>query len=133
MNAPASIQPHAKMLRTWQLAILRFAVTHDNADRLNAIAIAGELDALGRTRDAWRTFSYFRKTSADLCAAILQPSEAAALILREYIARIDDIRLKRAFTAVVSIDAPEASLPRRTARRDIGLWRGLPARRNSSP
>ena len=133
MNAPPSIQPHAKMLRAWQLAILRFAVTHDNADRLNVITIAGELDALGRTGHSKATFSYFRRASAELCAAILQPDEPDNAVLREFIARTDDTRLRRAFTAVVSVEPQEARQPRRTARRDVGLWRGLPARRNSSP
>jgi hypothetical protein len=38
---------HAKTLRAWQLAILRFAVTLDNADRLTVMAIASEIDKLG--------------------------------------------------------------------------------------
>ena len=37
---------HAKALRAWQLAILRFAVTLDSADRLAAMAIANEIDRL---------------------------------------------------------------------------------------
>jgi len=35
------------MLRAWQLAPLRFAVTRDNVDRLNVIAIAQEMDRGG--------------------------------------------------------------------------------------
>ena len=35
---------NARTLRSWQLAILRFAVTLDNADRLALLAIAAELD-----------------------------------------------------------------------------------------
>jgi hypothetical protein len=35
---------HAKTLRAWQLAILRFAVTLDNADRLAVLMIASEID-----------------------------------------------------------------------------------------
>ena len=37
---------HAKTLRAWQLAILRFAVTLDNADRLAVFGIRGEIDRL---------------------------------------------------------------------------------------
>src|SRR6267378_852492 len=41
----------ARTLRAWQLAILRFAVTLDNADRLAIMAIAREIDRLGPERD----------------------------------------------------------------------------------
>src|SRR5258708_4145623 len=47
----------AKTLRAWQLAILRFAVTLDNADRLAVMAIAGEIDRLGH--DSKPDFSFF--------------------------------------------------------------------------
>jgi hypothetical protein len=35
------------MLRTWHLAILRFVVTLDNADRQNVLTIANDIDGLG--------------------------------------------------------------------------------------
>ena len=66
---------HARTLRAWQLAFLRFAVTLDNADRLAVLAIAAEMDRLDPVQDGKRTFGFFRKTSAELCAAILQPNE----------------------------------------------------------
>jgi hypothetical protein len=47
---------------------------------------------------------FFRRTSAELCAAIFQPSEPAAALLRDYIAQIDDHRLKRAFEAAIEED-----------------------------
>ncbi len=45
-NVPGA-EWHARTLRAWQLAILRFAVTLDKADRLAALAIASEIDRLG--------------------------------------------------------------------------------------
>ena len=36
----------ARTLRAWHLAILRFAVTLDNADRLAVLRIAHEIDGL---------------------------------------------------------------------------------------
>ena len=42
-NAPGS-ERHARTLRAWQLAILRFAVTLNNSDRLAVMAIASEID-----------------------------------------------------------------------------------------
>jgi hypothetical protein len=95
---------HAKTLRAWQLAILRFTVTLDNADRLAIMAIASEIDRLGPQHDGKLDFSFFRRTSAELCAAILQPNELASLVLRQYLARIDDHRLKRVFAATIEAD-----------------------------
>jgi hypothetical protein len=116
---------HAKALRAWQLAILRFAVTLDNADRLAIMAIASELDRLGPRQDGTAGFSFFRRTSAELCAAILQPNELASVVLRQYLARIDDDRLKRVFAATIETDRPKGSSVSKSFKRDKGLWRGL--------
>src|ERR1700681_4013492 len=90
---------NARTLRAWQLAILRFAVTLDNADRLAVMAIASEIDRLGPEQDGKPAFRFFRRTRAELCAAILQPNELTAALLRQYLARIGDDRLKRVFAA----------------------------------
>ena len=83
-------------LRAWHLAILRYAVTRDNADRLAVLRIAREIDRLEPGQDGRADFDFFRRTSAELCAAILQPNARASAILQQYLARIDDDRLKRA-------------------------------------
>jgi hypothetical protein len=116
---------HAKTLRAWQLAMLRFAVTLDNADRLAVMAIATEIDRLGPEHDGKPDFSFFRRTSAELCAAILQPNELTAALLRQYLARIDDDRLKRVFAATIQADQPKVSWAGKSFKRDRGLWRGL--------
>ena len=67
MCRQGSVEQHGKMLRSWQLAILRFAVTLDNADRL------------GRQHQAEPEFGFFRKTSSEVCAAILQRDETALM------------------------------------------------------
>lgn len=52
-----------KLVQSWLLALLRFAVTLDNNDRLAVHAIATEIDG----RDTQSTgFSFFRKTSVEL-------------------------------------------------------------------
>lgn len=121
---------HAKTLRAWQLAILRFAVTLDNADRLAVMAIAGEIDRLGPEQDGKPDFGFFRRTSAELCAAIPQPNELTSTVLRQYLARIDDDRLKRAFAAAIESDQPKASSVSKPFKRDNGLWKGLSSRGN---
>ncbi|MEA2918991.1 MAG: hypothetical protein QOJ15_11072 [Bradyrhizobium sp.] len=120
----------AKTLRAWQLAILRFAVTLDNADRLAVIAIAGEIDRLGPTHDSKADFSFFRRTSAELCAAILTPNELTPTVLRQYLARIDDDRLKHVFAATIEADQPKLSSISKPFKRDNGLWKGLSSRGN---
>src|SRR5262245_45115681 len=62
----------AELLRAWHLAILRFAVTHASADRLGVLAIANQIDRLGRPDKTSEGFRFFRKTSAELCAAIFR-------------------------------------------------------------
>jgi hypothetical protein len=121
---------HAKTLRAWQLAILRFAVTLDNADRLAVLAIASEIDRLGPARDGKADFGFFRRTSAALCAAILQPNELTSTVLRQYLARIDDDRLKRAFAAAIEFDQRKDSSISKPFKRDNGLWKGLSSRGN---
>ena len=92
MSRDFGMEWHARTLRAWQLAILRFAVTWDNADRLAVMAIANEIDRLGLQHSGKADFSFFRRTSAELCAAILQPDELASALLRQYLARIDEGR-----------------------------------------
>ena len=123
---------HAKTLRAWQLALLRFAVTLDNADRLAVLAIAAEMDRLHPARDGNPAFGFFRRTSAELCAAILQPNEHSSTLLRQYLARIDDERLRRAFAAAIEADQPRVASTSKSIRRDTGLWRGLSTRDNEA-
>ena len=118
---------HAGTLRAWQLALLRFAVTMDNADRLAVMAIAGEIDRLGPAHGDKPDFGFFLRTSAELCAAILRPNELTSTLLRQYLARIDDDRLKRVFSAAIEADQPRASVSK-PLKRESGLWKGLSAR-----
>jgi hypothetical protein len=119
------VDRHAKTVRGWQLAILRFAVTLDNADRLAVMAIANEIDRLGPRHAGKSAFDFFRKTSAQLCAAILRPDEPGSAVLQRYHARIDDHRIKRAFSAATGVDQPKRFSAGKSVTRDNGLWRGL--------
>jgi hypothetical protein len=127
LNFPGA-EWHARTLRAWQLAILRFAVTLDNADRLAAMAIANEIDRLGLQHDGKADFNFFRRTSVELCAAILRPNKLTAVILRQYLARVDDVRLKRIFAATIEADQPELPPVSKPLKRNDDLWRGLSSR-----
>ena len=123
---------HARTLRAWQLALLRFAVTLDNADRLAVLAIAAEMDRLHPVQDGKPAFGFFRRTSAELCAAILQPNDHSSTLLRQFLARMDDERLRRVFAAAIEADQPKVASTSKSIRRDTGLWRGLSTRDNQT-
>lgn len=123
----AKIEKHARTLRAWQLALLRFAVSLDNADRLAVLRIAAEIDRGGSRHDK-PDFRFFRNTSAELCAAILPPNASRAAVLHQFVAQIDDERLKRAFAAALEINQSKTRSAAKPARRGKSLWRGLSSR-----
>lgn len=120
-----------KLVQSWLLAVLRFAVTLDNNDRLAVHAIATEIDG----RDARSTgFSFFRKTSAELCNAIADPQHASSpAILQRHLDRMGSGRLKQAFAATVGLCGPQPGSKLKPAGPDgrHDLWKGLPARSRS--
>jgi hypothetical protein len=120
----------AGTLRAWHLAILRYAVTLDNADRLAVLRIAREIDGLHPRQDGSTDFEFFRRTSAELCAAIVQADERASAVLQQYLTRIDDDRLKRTFAAAIDARQPAVSPISRPARPRNNLWKGISARGN---
>jgi hypothetical protein len=116
-----------RTLRAWQLALLRYAVTLDHADRINVMAIAKEIDRGRRKPSEPASFTFFRKISTDLCAAIERPDESADT-LQHYLAQIEDDRLKRAFAGAIEIDQETLTVRKlRQPRDDSALWRGLTA------
>jgi hypothetical protein len=121
---------HAWMIRAWHLAILRFAVTQDNADKLGVFAIAAGIDRLGGSCDGKRQFGFFRKTSRELCASILRRNQTADATLQQYLAGIDNIRLKRVFAAAIAIEQPDTTAVKRRPSKTDKLWKGLPSRGN---
>jgi hypothetical protein len=56
---PRGRERHVRTLRAWQLAILRFAVTLDNSDRLAVMAIASEIDRLDPQQQGKPDFNFF--------------------------------------------------------------------------
>src|SRR5258706_4606608 len=89
-----------------------------------------------RDRQAWcparrqTGFQLLSRSSAELCAAILRPNELTPTVLRQYLARIDDDRLKRVFAATIETDQPKVSSISKRFKHDSGLWSGLSSRRS---
>jgi hypothetical protein len=123
------VERRAKRLRAWQLAVLRFAVTLDDADRLATLTIAREIDRPDPGRDGNPDFRFFRRTSAELCAAIMRPNRHSPTVLRQYLARIDDDRLRRIFAAAIDAEQPAVAPVGKPLKID-DLWKGLSSRRN---
>lgn len=125
-----SLERHERILRAWHLAILRFAVTRDDLDRLNVLAIAQEMDRSAETKRE-SEFRFFRKASAELCLAIPGQNEPALATLRSYLAQISEPRLKQAFAAAVGMPVSDATPAKRRPKQDQNLFRGLPVRKHS--
>lgn len=99
-DGDTSLDPHEKLVRDWTLSLLRFAVTHEPADQAAALALASELDS----RHGHGKLTFFQRTSATVCHAILVRDREGERTLAQHIRRIDHPRLKRAFAAAVRID-----------------------------
>lgn len=126
MNSNASVTVrHNKTLLAWQLALLRFAVTLADDDKLAVLAAAGEIDRLGLKGSSESDFRFFRRTSAKLCASISDPDKPGSQILQQYLAQIDDERLKRSFAAAIEYHWPEKPPVSKPTGRNDNLWRGL--------
>jgi hypothetical protein len=128
MTSQYLVESHGRMLRAWHLAILRFAVSLDKVDQLNVIAIANQIDRLGLHDEDRPNFSFFRKTSSEILTAILQLDETAEAILRQYLAQVDDVRLKRALVGVFGIEHGQQVSVKKRYRKGGDLWKGLPSR-----
>jgi hypothetical protein len=111
-------------IREWLLLLLRFAITHDPGDQAAVLSVASEIDTL-RLRRTQSAPSFFRRTSSEVCQAIItrdDPNRNA--ILAKHLARIDDLRLRRAFQAAIGHEdkPPHASCESKRPE----LWAGLP-------
>jgi len=133
MDSQRSLELHTRVLRIWHLAMLRFAVTRENADKLGVLTAANEIDRVGRGHESNPDFRFFRKTSTELCAAILGRNEAAEKMLRRYLAQIDEARLKRALAVALEIQLPQRTAVKERSKLGPSLWRGLPARGHLRP
>jgi DNA-binding GntR family transcriptional regulator len=117
----------SERIRNWLLAILRFAVTRDNTDRMCVLEVARQLDR--QDPDGNPAFSFFARTSTEICSAIVADDDAArAAALARHFNAIGDRRLKNALKAATGYQParPAASKPAGRAREY--LWKGLPSK-----
>jgi len=113
----------------WLLALLRFAITRDTADRTAAVEFARLLDA-GET-GAMRSATFFARTTVEVCQAIGANDRSQISILRRHLARIENPRLRNAFRAAVGLEASDA--PPSQALSRAYFWEGLSTSRVGAP
>jgi hypothetical protein len=104
------------------LGVLRFAITRERTDEAAALGVANEIDSLG-LQPGLPGPSFFRRTTSEICAAITAsdgPQRSA--ILGKHLARIEDLRLRRALQA--ACDLEERPLASRKDKQQY-LWAGL--------
>jgi hypothetical protein len=130
---PSLADGSRRLLHSWKLALLRFAVMRDESDRLNVAALAAELDRLGGRRTADETFHFFRRTSSQLCASVSGPPNNTADVLHRFCEQIEEPRLRFAFAAAVGITQLDpAPSQRARPKRNPDLFRGLRPRGTTS-
>ena len=85
----ANDKQNSQRIDDWLLALLRFAITRDTVDRTAATDLATK-------RTATRSATFFVRTTADVCQAIVRANDLRrVLILRSHLARIENPRLRR--------------------------------------
>jgi hypothetical protein len=119
----------SRRVREWLLLLLRFAITREHLDLSGALSQADELDSLGV---CWRPTAptFFRRTTNEVCEAIIASGNAQNQVLQRHLARIDNARLRRAFEGALGSRPSKLrdNAVKTTARRKPDLWKDLPSR-----
>ena len=117
-------------MRDWLLALLRYAVTLEEADHAALLAAAAELDRSG-ARSEQPAFDFFTRTSMEFCLALGAPDQPESrAVLQRLLRRIDDRRLRGALEGAIALARPVMPGPplgrseTRPGRRE-DLWKGL--------
>lgn len=117
----------SERIRNWLLAILRFAVTRDDTDRLCALEAARKLDR--HDPDGNPSFAFFARTSAEICNAIVADDDARRqAVLDRHFNAIEDHRLRDALKAATAFRPVRLTPSKPEKRTREYLWKGLPSR-----
>lgn len=127
----------SRKITNWLLTLLRFAVTRNNADRICVLEAAREIDRQSSGSDD-ASFSFFARTSAEICRAIVAHHDAGRqATLARHFNCIEDRRMRAALEAATecgSVEwasptpANEPMSPKPATRRRDDLWKGLRSR-----
>lgn len=124
----AQNERQSERIRNWLLAILRFAVTRDDTDRMYVLETARELDRQDPA-DGNPSFSFFGRTSAEICNAIVADDDAARqAVLTRHFNAIGDRRLRDALKAATEPQPVKLPSSKTVKHKRDYLWKGLLAR-----
>jgi hypothetical protein len=110
-------------LEDWLLALLRYAITRHEADRIAVHTLAKDMDALGG-RFSVPGFDFFCRSSQRLCDAIESGDPQAHADIEQFLKRIESTRLRHAFEAVLDLKSEAPKTQCQTQSR-AWLWKGL--------
>ena len=120
----------ARTLRAWQLAILRFAVTLDNADRLAVLRIAREIDGPDPSWTAALISNFFaapvQSFAPRFCSRTNLPPRSCDNIWPGSTMTVSSAT----FAAAIDAGQPAVSPISRPTRPRNNLWKGLSSRSN---
>lgn len=103
-GAPGQQDWLALRIRDWLSLLLCFAITRDPEDEAAALSMAADIDSLG-SRWGSSLPTFFRRTNNEVCSAICCSDDPEReIVLKRHLARIDDLRLRRAFRAAVDLE-----------------------------
>jgi hypothetical protein len=117
-----------RKVEEWLFAVLRFAVTREEADRDAILAVAANMDRLGAPAER-SGFAFFVRTSNEICNLIVSghdPEDKAALC--HYLNKIGNDRLRRALEGALGFQRFAQGSERMRGQHGGDLWRGLPSR-----
>jgi hypothetical protein len=124
----AGFEREMPKVEEWLFAVLRFAVTREDADRNALLVAAADMDRLGASTGG-SDFRFFARTSTELCALILgRQSLDNKATLRHRLGRIQCDRLRRALEAALEIERFAHRTTTMRGQHSEHLWRGLPVR-----
>jgi hypothetical protein len=117
-----------RKVEDWLFAILRFAVTRDEVDRATIMAAAARMDRPDGPLSQ-SDFSFFTKTSREICDSIARHERVAKLTIFDRCLReVGNDRLRRALAAALKNERPATATGKLGRRHGDDLWRGLPVR-----
>jgi hypothetical protein len=127
----------ARTINGWLLTVLRFAVTRENGDRMCVLEAARAID---RASGGQASFSFFVRTSAAICDAMVSPDDRARrAALNRYFGFVDDRRLRAALEIAAGVQEPPRARrhagpksvvsnragSKRAGSKPVDLWKGL--------
>lgn len=124
----AGFERESRKVEEWLFAVLRFAITREEADRDAILTMAAAMDRLGAGTGG-SDFTFFVRTSKELSALIAGPrSPENKATLRPLLGKIQNDRLRHALEAALEIERFSHRTARMRGRHNEDLFRGLSVR-----